>query len=112
MGDADAYRQAKAQYQSRDVIHVISWLEWSGAEGEAHPLSRYSEPQKPWVPGRQQSYRVGNDVQFDFPSIYPDSMAPVVKEERPKNSDYNALGLPAAFRLCHRSRGSPRVADR
>jgi putative SOS response-associated peptidase YedK len=25
--------------------------------------------------------RVGNDVQFDFPSIYPDGMAPVIRQE-------------------------------
>ena len=25
--------------------------------------------------------RVGNDVQFDFPGIYPDAMAPVVRQE-------------------------------
>jgi putative SOS response-associated peptidase YedK len=25
--------------------------------------------------------RAGNDVQFGFPSIYPDSMAPVIRQE-------------------------------
>ena len=34
--------------------------------------------------------RVGNDVQFDFPSIYPDSMAPVVRHE---DNDVRTQGL-------------------